>query len=153
MGQHPFVNEIAGQPPTIPPRSWARRLRLRWVLASVGIVVVVLLLLAYLPASQGSSFQISLCTGGGESLDVPQGTVLSVTWSAVSGATTGILVSQQSTPLYQSSQASGNASVRVNGFGGVTIWGSSETTPCIEGVTQVHVAWQAGLLWWLVHPN
>ncbi|MCI4342593.1 MAG: hypothetical protein L3J92_00545 [Thermoplasmata archaeon] len=153
MGQHPFVNEIAGQPSTIPPRSWARRLRLPWVLTVLGVAVAVFVLLAYLPTSQSSSFQISPCSGGSGSLDVPMGTVLSVSWLYVSGSNTGILVSQDSSPLFQSALPSGNASVVVDGYGGISVYGSSDVTPCIEGFTQVHVSWQAAEMWWLVHPD
>ncbi|MCI4373327.1 MAG: hypothetical protein L3K02_06775 [Thermoplasmata archaeon] len=153
MTQHPFVNEIAGQPPIIPPRSWARRVRLPWIVAAVGIAVGALLLLAYLPVAQSSSFQISLCTGESGSLDVPLGSVLSVSWSPVSGSNTGILVSQQNLPLFQSAESSGNAFVAVPGYGEIDFTGSSAGAPCIEGHSLVHVSWRAAVLWWLVQPN
>ena len=150
---HPVVNEVVGQPQTSRPWYLRRRLRLRWTLAAVGAAIVVVLLLAFVPISQESSFQISLGPGWEEgTVHVPYGTVLSISWVTLSGIATGLQVWQGGL-LFNSSNASGAASVVVDGYGAVLISVSSVAAFGSEGVSQVHVSWRAALLWPLVKPD
>jgi hypothetical protein len=150
--QHSFVNEGANQPATIPPGPGRRKLRWRWILAGAGVAVAIFVVLAYFPVGQSSSFEIDPCLGEQGYVNVPLHTVLSVTWSSVSGAPTGIQIEQDGI-LFQSPQPSGNGSFEASGYGGVTVSAYTDVSPCVDGVTQVHLTWQAAVLWSWVEPN
>ncbi len=153
MVQHPYVEEIGGQPPTAAPLPWFRRPRWPWLALGVGLVGAVLLILAYVPYSQSTSFQLDYCGGVGASIDVPLGTSLSIRWSAGTGVPVGLGVYQNGGQLYLSNAASGAASVSVSGYGAVMFEPADTGEPCTVGTAYVHVSWQAALLWPLVRPD
>jgi len=153
LAGHGIVNEVGGQPGHIPPWSFRGRIRRPWVIAVIAVAIGVVLVLLFLPVSQSSSFQITRCLSWQEgSLLVPSGTILSFSWSFVSGAPTGIQIVQGGV-LFNSTQASGNAIVDASGQGAVSISAMNVGSPCAPGATQVSVSWEAALLWPLVQPS